>query len=272
MSGYPSARRYPLSGLLLLLLVAALPLELAAAPPTPAATNTPAPSSEHWDCSGLYNSGEYAASVGCFDSLAAGGVHNGHLLYNLGNAHYRAGDPARALLAYRRASLYLPRDGDLKANLTSARGQIQDDLDPPDIRSPLMSTLLAPYDALSQRELLLTGTISWVLLMLLGTVRTRRPFAYARLGAGLLGTVALFGLIGGATRSYQTEQHPVAVLLAEEATVRSGRDIRSTDLVRLHSGAELAVLETGADWMQVRLSNGTRGWLPTEAIGLVRPL
>jgi tetratricopeptide (TPR) repeat protein len=227
---------------------------------------------ERFDCGALYDAGDYPAAVGCFESLALGGNHNGHLLYNLGNAHYRAGAPARALLAYRRASLYLPRDGDLKANLASARGQIQDNLDPPDVRSALMSTLLAPYDGLSQRELLLTGAGGWLLLMLLLGIRTRRPFTYAPLAFALLGGIALFGLLGGTARSYQTQQHPIAVLLAEEATVRSGRDVRSTDLVRLHAGAELLVLEHGQDWMQVGLSNGTRGWLPSDSLGLVRPL
>jgi len=225
-----------------------------------------------FDCTALYDAGEYAAAVGCFESLEAGGTHNGHLLYNVGNAQYRSGAPARALLAYRRASLYLPRDGDLKANLTSARDQIQDDLAPPDVRAPLMSTLLAPYDSLSQRELLLTGAGGWVLLMGVLGLRTRKSFAYARLTGAVLGAVALFGLLGGAARSYQTERHPIAVLLAEEAMVRSGRDVRSTDLVRLHAGAELKVLEISAEWMQVELANGTRGWLADSALGLVRPI
>ena len=129
------------------------------------------------DCSSLYDDGDYQGAVTCFEGLEKGGAHNGHLLYNLGNAWYRTGDPARALLAYRRASLYLPRDGDLQANLKSARDQIQDDLDPPDIRSPLAGTLLAPYDALSQRELLLLGAVSWVLLLLVVAIRLRKTFS-----------------------------------------------------------------------------------------------
>jgi tetratricopeptide (TPR) repeat protein len=259
-------RRSPAAGLVLLAFLLT-PLQAQANPADLADA-----ASERFDCGALYDAGDYPAAVDCFESLALGGNHNGHLLYNLGNAHYRAGAPARALLAYRRASLYLPRDGDLKANLASTRGQVQDDLDPPDVRSPLMSTLLAPYDGLSQRELLLTGAVGWLLLILVLGIRTRRPFSYATLAFTLLGGIALFGLLGGAARSYQTQQHPIAVLLAEEATVRSGRDLRSTDLVRLHAGAELRVLEHGQDWMQVGLSNGTRGWLPSDALGLVRPL
>jgi tetratricopeptide (TPR) repeat protein len=224
------------------------------------------------DCSSLYDGGDYQGAVTCFEGLEKGGAHNGHLLYNLGNAWYRTGDPARALLAYRRASLYLPRDGDLQANLKSARDQIQDDLDPPDIRSPLAGTLLAPYDALSQRELLLLGAVSWLLLLLVVAIRLRKTFSYGRLATGVLGGIALFGLLGGMSRSYQTSEQPVAVVLAEEATVRSGRDVRSTDLVRLHAGAELKVLVIEPDWMQVALANGTRGWLSADTLGLVQPV
>ena len=224
------------------------------------------------DCPGLYEAGDYRAAAACFEALEQSGTHNGHLLYNLGNAWYRAGDPARALLAYRRASLYLPRDGDLAANLESVRGQTKDDLDPPDTRSTLASTLLGPYDALSQRELLLVGGIAWALFMLLLAWRTRRELPYG-LGLVLLtGSVAVFGLVGGGARSYQTSHSPIAVVLSPEVTVRSGRDVRSTDLVRLHAGAEVRALEEHDDWTQVLLSNGTRGWLPRESLGLVQPL
>jgi len=253
------------------LLSSFLLLSLALVLLTPGSANGEAEASR-FDCSALYDSGDYDASVACFERLEATGAHNGHLLYNLGNAWYRAGDPARALLSYRRASLYLPRDGDLKANLQSARDQIQDRLDPPDLRSPLMSTLLGPYDALSQRELLLTGATGWLLLMLVLALRLRKRFAYARLAGVLMGAVALFGLLGGIARSYQTSEQPIAVVLAEEATVRSGRDVRSTDLVRLHAGAELRVLEKRGEWAQVALSNGTRGWLNVDSLGLVQPV
>jgi len=135
-----------------------------------------------------------------------------------------------------------------------------------------MSTLLGPYDALSQRELLLTGATGWLLLMLVFALRLRNRFAYARLAGVLMGAVALFGLLGGIARSYQTSEQPIAVVLAEEATVRSGRDVRSTDLVRLHAGAELRILEQRGEWTQVALSNGTRGWLNVDSLGLVQPV
>ena len=46
---------------------------------------------------------------------------NGHVFFNLGNTCIRLGELGRAILNYKKASVLLPRDGDLKANLQYAR-------------------------------------------------------------------------------------------------------------------------------------------------------
>ena len=223
-----------------------------------------------YNCPALYDSGKYEGAAGCFASLEAGGNHNGHLLYNLGNALQQSGKTGESILAYRRALLYLPRDGDLQANLRSARAQARDDLPPADERAPLARTLLAPYDSLSAAELLILGTIAWALLFALLTLRTWREETLISLPVVLLTIVAVAGLGGHLARSYQVSEQPLAVVLAEEATLRSGRDLRSVELARLHEGAELQVIEEAGDWTQVLLSTGQRGWLPRSSVGLAR--
>jgi tetratricopeptide (TPR) repeat protein len=252
--------------LLLLALVATLLLAFG-----PAAAQEPTvarPAS--FDCTGLYSAGQYRDAAGCFESLEAQGHLNGHLLYNVGNARYRSGEFGRAILAYQRARLFLPRDGDLKANLGSARDQAKDDLPPPGQREGLARALLGPFDALSASELLLLGAIAWALLFVTLGVRLHRPFAGWLALAVTAGLVASAGLGGWAARSYSVSRHPVAVVLVEEVTLRSGRDVLSTDLARLHEGAEAKVVEQTDDWVQVTLSTGPRGWLPSGAVGLVR--
>ncbi len=225
---------------------------------------------QSFDCPTLYADGDYGAAAACFEALAAQGNANGHLFYNLGNARYRAGEVGAAVLAYRRAALYLPRDGDLEANLDRARTLSRDDLEPPGGREALARTLLGPYDALSASELLLLGAIAWALLFGVAAIRLVRPFAGWGGVVALLGAVALFGLGGWAARSYTISQHPVAVVLEPEVTLRSGRDVLSTDLARLHEGAEVEVVEEDGDWVQVALSTGLRGWLSRGSVGLAR--
>ena len=75
-----------------------------------------------------------AASVWA-DRIDAGEV-DGDLYYNLGNALYVQGRTPEALVAWRRAQLLSPRDGDIGANLEHARRQSLDRIDAPAPEAP----------------------------------------------------------------------------------------------------------------------------------------
>lgn len=229
----------------------------------------PASASANFDCVASYEAGRYREAAACFDALERTGHHNGHLLYNEGNAWYRAGDVGRAVLAYRRAQLHLPRHGDVRANLQSARELAKDDLAPPE-RGPLARAVLAPYDALSLRELLLLGTVAWLAFFLLATVQVAGRAAIPPPLLAALAVAVVLGLGGAASRALALSGSPDAVVLVSEVTLRSGRDVQSVDLARLHAGAEVELVERDESWAQIRLSSGQRGWLPRSAVGLVQ--
>ena len=63
---------------------------------------------------------EFRESAKVLESMLADGFCNGAVYYNLGNAYFRAGNFGRAILNYRKAKLYRPRDPLLEANLQQA--------------------------------------------------------------------------------------------------------------------------------------------------------
>lgn len=63
---------------------------------------------------------DYRESANVLESIVADGYRNGAVFYNLGNAYFRAGEYGRAILNYRKAKSYRPRDPYLKANLEQA--------------------------------------------------------------------------------------------------------------------------------------------------------
>lgn len=219
-------------------------------------------------CVAHYNEGRYADAATCFEGLEAEGHRNGDLLYDQGNAWYRAGEIGRAILAYRRAELLIPRDGDLLANLDSARDRTRDEIPPPDGRGFVLGALLLPIDRASMSELLMLGALGWALLFLLAAVRLVRPFPGAAGGIALGALLAIFGLGGWLFQSWEQSSRPLGVVLAEEVTLRSGRDLQSRDLLVLHEGAEVTVVERGTPWVQVKVPEGPRGWLPSETLGI----
>ena len=63
---------------------------------------------------------DYRESARLFESILKDGFQSGVVYYNLGNAYYRAGEYGRAILNYRKAKLFRPRDPYLAANLQQA--------------------------------------------------------------------------------------------------------------------------------------------------------
>jgi len=223
----------------------------------------------HEECTSAYTNGAYAEAAACFEDLEDDGHLTGDLLYDQGNAWYRAGENAKAIVAWRRAELLIPRDGDLIANLDAARYRTQDEIPLPRGRGFVVGFLLLPIDSMSGGELLLLGAIGWALLLGGGAVRLRRQYPGASGVLALGGLLVVLGLGGWAFKTWEDATHPVCVVMAEEVTMRSGRDLGSRDLAVLHAGAELSIVERGDEWHQVEINDGPRGWVPAKAITIV---
>ncbi len=67
---------------------------------------------------------EYRFAAENFEALLSPDFQNDALYYNIGNARVKAGDYGRAILAYRKAIPFRPRDQWLEANLNQAMGAV----------------------------------------------------------------------------------------------------------------------------------------------------
>ena len=71
----------------------------------------------------LYEQGDYAAAIYGFKSLAED-EPSPAILFNLGNAYFKAGQKGRAIYCYRWALQLAPRDPDVRANLRFVRHSV----------------------------------------------------------------------------------------------------------------------------------------------------
>ena len=74
----------------------------------------------------LYGSGDYSGAASLYRKLWEEGYRSRDLLYNAGNAFFKSGDNASAILFYERAKLLAPADEDIDYNLQIARSRITD--------------------------------------------------------------------------------------------------------------------------------------------------
>ena len=156
-----------------------------------------------------YLAGEYAAAAQGYGTLIQTGHASGDLYYNLGNARYREGELAQAVLAWKRAEWLLPRDGDILANLDRARGQAVDGI----------ATDSGPRIYFLSR-MLSVGEQAWAAAWLLGLLGLLFGWRRARAGASLSIPVVLLGvpgallLVSAAGEMHRQTRQTPAVLVA----------------------------------------------------------
>lgn len=208
-----------------------------------------------------------------FESILSDGYENGAVLYNLGNAYMRAGQPGPAIAAYRRAERLRPRDPDVQANLQTARGAAPGVLASPP--PPWWQRVLFWHAALAQGERLRCAAGAFVTAFLLATLRLllrgreARPLhglrwtACAALAAGLL-------LSASATLGWVDEELTRYGVLRGEVQARKGNGESYAPAFdrTLKEGAEFVVLETRSGWVRANLPGAGEGWLPEKDVVL----
>ncbi|MBR4734626.1 MAG: BatD family protein, partial [Bacteroidales bacterium] len=76
-----------------------------------------------------YSNGAFEEALQDFEGVRATGLMSKELYYNLGNAHFKSGEIAPAILCYERALRLDPSDADIRYNLDYARALTQDRID-----------------------------------------------------------------------------------------------------------------------------------------------
>jgi tetratricopeptide (TPR) repeat protein len=214
-----------------------------------------------------YKAGDYAAAVKDLGAIAATGVRNGQLYYNLGNANLKNNDLGRAILWYERALTLIPNDPDLRFNYEYARSLTKDLQEGGP--SPLVRILFFWAYDLSARTIIMLALacnlIFWSLAIAWRLTR-RRGLRHALLVA-LVPTV-IFALTA-AYNYFEAAHHTQAIVLPPTIAVRSGLEPTSTTLFELHAGAKVKVVRQMQDHVQIRFSEDKIGWIPSMAIGRI---
>ena len=204
----------------------------------------------------LYAKGQFADAAAAYEKILQTGGQSPSLLFNCGNAEFKAGHLGKAIAVYRRAELLKPRDPELRANLAFVRTQVQG------------TTLHQSHwqnwiGSLTLNEGALIATVFfWAMLALLTTSQIR-PALVLKL-RGITRLTIVLAVFSGAVLALQAANHfsaSVAVVTATEATARSGPFDDAQSAFTVRDGAEMHVLDRHDDWVQVADGSGKIGWL-----------
>ena len=57
-----------------------------------------------------------------------------------------------------------------------------------------------------------------------------------------------------------------AIIFSPTVTIKSSPDEKSVDLFVLHEGTKVELIDNIGDWYEIRIANGSVGWLATSAV------
>ena len=207
----------------------------------------------------LYAKGKFAEAAAIYEKTLQTSGQSPALLFNYGNAEFKAGNLGKAIAAYRRAELLTPRDAELRANLAFVRNQVQGTTERESMWQKWIGSLTLNEGAV------LATSLFWLLFALLAA-RQIQPALAPKLRTATRLAVVLTILSSGVL-AMQVLNHfnaSMAVVTSAEATARTGPLDDAQTAFTARDGAELSVLDRHDDWVQVTDGTGKIGWLNTK--------
>ena len=207
------------------------------------------------DAARLYERGQASEAASAYEDLLQAKGPSFPLLYNLGNAHFRAGNAGKALWAYREAEHLNPWDSDTQANISTVLVHFN----LPQPKGFVESTI---------RHLPL-GTTGWITLGL--TAATSVLMTFSLWNPGLYQRTTSFRWLAGiasvvAWSAYSTAlwNHftgPNAIVIARDASVRHGPLEEAPAAYPAPDGSELRIIGIRREWYHVKDASGRQGWI-----------
>ena len=217
----------------------------------------------------LYLSGHYENAVSVYEKVTQERLASPILYYNLGNAYFKLGNMPMAILYYEKAQKLAPADADIAHNIRLANTRIVDKIESVPVlfyvrwwNSAL--NILSP-DTFAKVSL---GLLSffWILLASYFLVRRRGLRITAFYFAMLFGIAAIFGMVLASQSHHYALNPDEAIVMEPYAGVKGSPDEKSIDLIVIHEGTKVKVLDRIGDWKEIRIANGNSGWIQTKAI------
>lgn len=212
-----------------------------------------------------YRTGDYAGALTSYEEALAGGYASGALFYNMGNAHYRLDQLGAAVLYYEKARLLTPENPELLHNLEILNAKTIDQFT--QLPQPVWVTWWHNMLARNGGQWLFwVGMLFYLLAVGVIIYRMRlggsNPWI-RRLRAVtiLLGCVFLFAAFAASMQSVESSR---AVIMADRVEVREQPDDAGITEIAIHEGLVVDVLQQSEGWVEIRLPNGARGWVPAD--------
>ena len=210
-----------------------------------------------------YSIGEYNNAVELYSSIEESGFVSDKLYYNMGNAYYKLGENAKAILYYERSLKIDPNDSDVITNLEIAKLSTLDKIDvvPEFILTTFIKSIRDNFSCNIWAYLALIFFVV-TLLFLLGfkfaSSTKRRKLSFAMACFTLL--LSISAVLFSTSLMIKANSNEFAIITTPVSNVKSAPNSTGNNLFILHDGAKVEILEEAGTWNKIELTDGRQGW------------
>ena len=225
------------------------------------------------EATAAYQEGRWSDAIAAYEAILATGRTAPELQYNLGNAWFKAGEPARAILCYERALKLDPSYDDARYNLEFAREQTQDRIDvvPEFIIERWGRSACYLLDSDTWTVLFFVFGILFAGLLLTFLLSARTSWKRVGFYGGIV--VLLLSLLCLDFAHWQLADYrkaDSAIVMRPVCSAKSSpSEASAKDLFVLHEGTKVKILDEVGGWKNIELSDGRTGWVPAADIEVI---
>ena len=230
------------------------------------------------DGNNAFRNEKYIEAIRIYESIIDDGSISQDLYANLGTAHLKAGNIAKAILNFEKSLLIDPRNNAALRNLVLAKEKIENPIYiiPDFILVTLWRSFVNLFTAVTWLYLhafflsiaLLMTVFAWndIPFRFLSLIRKWKASVPIAIVSFFLSFFMLFLCF----RRIEQVRNINYGLLMQTSSLRTGADSRSTELSQISVGSKLRILDQINEWYKVQLEDKDEGWIQISYVELIR--
>ena len=216
-----------------------------------------------------YDNEFYLEAIDSYMQVLDLGYESASLYYNIGNACFKLEDYPSAILYYEKAKRISPNNEDILNNLSVANTKIVDKIEPvPELF--FKKWWRAFYNMFSTDTWAGISVGGFMLFFILLAFYLLSRFIRIRKIAFYTGMVIFaltFFTFLVSLQKYKTfHNEKEAIIFIPTITVKSSPNPNSVDLFVIHEGSKVEIKDQVGEWYEIRIANGSVGWLPASSL------
>ncbi len=219
-----------------------------------------------------YNEGLYHEAILSYNQILEGGFESAEVYYNQANSYFKINDLPSAILFYEKAKKLKPNDEDIQYNLNIANSRIIDNIEnvPEIFLRTWWNNFYNMFSANGWAKITIGFFIGFLLffaIYLLSNNRIIKKIFFVF--AALIFLTTIFSLALSYQKYYYSVEQKEAIVFQPTVTIKSSPNKNSVDLFVIHEGTKVYISDELDSWYEIRIANGSVGWLPKSSSRLI---